>query len=102
MQNIPAKRATHKFGKPRNWDDEKDGECYALHVRAGTHGDRNLPTFTTAWRPSQEEIAKMLLGGEVEITLIGTQPPMRVDVILDAEVPEKPTITINEDAHGLS
>lgn len=103
MKNVPADKATHKFGPPGNWDAEQDGECRDLHVRAGSHGDRKLVTWTSAWRPTQEEIAKMMLGGEIEITLIGTQPPMLVEVVLDAPAPdERPHVTINEEAHGLS
>lgn len=105
MKNVPAHKATHKFGPPGNWDTEKDGECFDLHVRQGTHGERNLPTFTSAWRPTEEELAKLLLGGEIEVTLVGTQTPMQVNVVLptDTVAPkERPHITINEDAHGLS
>jgi hypothetical protein len=104
MKNIPAEKATHRFGPPGNWEEKTDGTCDDLHVRAGAHGDRNLPTWTSAWQPTQEDIAKLLLGGEIEITLIGAQPPMQVNVVLPTNISkaeERPHITINEEAHGL-
>lgn len=103
MQNVPADKATHNFKSPENWNEETDGPCFDLAIRPGVHGERKLHTWTSAWRPSQEDIAKLLLGGVIEVTLIGMQPPMQVNAVLPVSVSteEKPHITINEEAHGL-
>jgi len=51
-----------------------------LPVRVGQdeHGDR---TIHSAWRPSQEDIAKLLNGGVIELMVLGhSHPPVMISV----------------------
>lgn len=107
MFKITPIRATHDFAPPANWDHEKDGHCGSLWVRVGLLGERKLRTFTSAWKPTAEELRALNAGAAVEVEIVGTQPPMAVEVVPEygtqdrqtVEV-EKASITINEDAHG--
>jgi hypothetical protein len=93
--------ATHNFGAPSNWDEKLDGPCNALPIRAGVHGDRKLLTYTSAWRPTAEELAALIAGAVVEVELVGQQPPMIVRVVQYVPELERKTVTINEHAHGM-
>lgn len=105
--------ATHNFQKPENWNDQTDGSCGDLQVRAETYGERNIVELISTWKPTPSELAHLNAGGVVEIGLSTTnQPPMRAYVVDPVEpellpyvapqaVPdERPAITINEAAHG--
>lgn len=100
MKSIQPIEATHNFKPPKNWEPEADGECGDLWIRLGSHGARDIPTFTSAWRPTVDELAALNAGGEIEITLVGSQPPMSVDVVA-SRASVRPHITINDEAIGL-
>ena len=55
-----------------------------LHIRRGTLEDpRGVPTVTSYWRPSEQDIANILAGGCVAVQVLGaTHPPMSVFVEL--------------------
>ncbi len=102
MRPTSTRGATHLFAKPKNWDDETDGTCGDLQVRAETFGERQIVELISTWKPTAHELAHLNRGGVVEIGICSTtQPPMRAYVV-DPEVPlvETATITINEEAHG--
>jgi hypothetical protein len=96
--------ANHKFSKPENWDDAKDGTCGDLLVRFQTYGERNVVEIVSAWVPDAAELVMLNNGGSIEIGLsTTTQPPMRAYAVpaAEVEVADRPAaITINEEAHG--
>ena len=105
MRPTVTRNATHNFQKPENWDDEADGPCGDLQVRAETFGDREIVELISTWKPSAEELVRLNQGGVVEIGLcVTTQPPMRAYVVDPVEPAllkyVAPLTTINEDAHG--
>jgi hypothetical protein len=110
MKPTVTRGATHNFQAPENWDASTDGPCGDLQVRADCFGERDIVELVSTWRPSADELVRLLHGGVVEIGLcVTTQPPMRayvVDPVEPALVPyvhaqdEKAAITINEEAHG--
>lgn len=105
MKSITPIGCTHLLKAPENWNDETDGPCKALSCRVQTAG--RFSTFTSAWKPTADELAALAQGAAIEIELLGTQPPVLVYVNTDyidldrktVEV-EKGSITINEEGHG--
>ena len=105
MRPTVTRNATHNFKKPENWDEDTEGPCGDLQVRAETLGDRKIVELISTWKPTMEELAALNQGGVIEIGLcITNQPPMRAYVV-DPVEPEllkyvAPLTTINEDGHG--
>lgn len=54
----------------------------ALHIKRGKLDDpQGVPTVTSYWRPSEQDIANILAGGCVAVQVLGTtQPPILVSV----------------------
>lgn len=126
MRPTVTQGATHNYQAPENWNEETEGPCGDLQVRASTFGEREIIELTSTWKPTEFELAKLNAGGVIEVGLcLVNQPPMRVYVVDpvepalikyvapqaestlndDAEIDvllngEKPPITINEAAHG--
>ena len=67
--------ATLHLGAPKGWDADVDGRCVGLAVRIL---DGNV--FQSAWEPTQEEIAMILAGGSIVLSVVGGQPPVMVSV----------------------
>lgn len=69
------KFATRALGAPTGWDASKHGECDVLPIR-----DRD-GTMQSAWYPSVEEIALLVAGRPVILTVWGSShPPVSVNV----------------------
>lgn len=67
--------ATRALGAPDDWDSAKNGECAVLLIR-----DRE-GTMQSAWYPSKEEIAALVLGKPVILTVWGrAHPPVALEV----------------------
>jgi hypothetical protein len=82
MQNIDTVGATHKFGEPTNWNEEKDGHCHTLSVRVELHGSRGLIKLVSTWKPSKAELALLNIGGAVELSILAQgQPPVALNVV---------------------
>lgn len=75
MRPGPIEGSNATCGAPKNWDAEKDGPCGALEVRVATP---NL--YQSAWYPSPDEIKALIQGAYVVLTVVGGQPPVRLDV----------------------
>lgn len=67
------------FGAPRDWDEAKSGPCGGLPIKRSEY--RGTPTLTSYWRPSEEDIANILAGYCVRLTVFGEgHPPVSLDV----------------------
>ncbi len=78
MMPVPTKNATHIFGKPKNWDEAKEGPCRALSVRVETVNGRR--EFVSTWKLTLEEIQALQDGGTILLTVCGVQPPVALHV----------------------
>lgn len=68
---------THVLGAPKDWDAEKHGECGGLPVAI----DHANSTFTSCWQLDPEEVAALINGGRIYVTVVATgQPPMALAV----------------------
>jgi hypothetical protein len=67
--------ATRALGAPAGWDGHRHGDCQVLPIR-----DRD-GYMQSAWYPTEEEIALLVLGKPVVLTVWGTShPPVSVNV----------------------
>lgn len=71
--------ATRVLGAPRDWDVERDGVCIGLPIRDELVDDS--PQMTSAWLPTEEEIARIVAGAPVYLHVPGTfHPPVMISV----------------------
>ncbi|PDT77206.1 hypothetical protein [Bradyrhizobium sp. C9] len=76
--------ANMTLGAPPNWDEERDGTCFALPIRAEVINN-SMPSLTSAWKPTAEELARLNAGAPVHLRVISrTHPPVMLEV---GEVP---------------
>lgn len=50
----------------------------ALPVRF--HSEQGVRAITSYWRPTEVELANLLAGGCVKLTVLGRHPPVRLEV----------------------
>lgn len=74
MEPIKIADANRVFVAPKQWDEAKHGPCFDLPARQV--GD----TVATGWKPSPEELALLVAGGYVVLTIFGRQPPVSLHV----------------------
>ena len=79
MKRANIRGKTTDFGKPRDWDDKRDGPCGVLPVRVEQVGIYNY--HYSAWKPDTEELKLLNAGGVVELCCVGIQPPVSVAVV---------------------
>lgn len=104
MQAVNTRGATDNYLAPANWKPELDGECGVLEVRVDKYGKSELIQCVSTWKPTAEELVLLLHGAVIELAIIGNQPPVMLSVVepvLPPKPPERPSIVINEHAHGL-
>jgi hypothetical protein len=104
MKSTITRGAAHNFQAPENWNEETDGKCSDLQVRAETMGEREIVELFSTWKPTEYELRQLNAGGVIEIGICSvTQPAMQVGVVDPVEpalLPYVPPVTtINEAAH---
>ena len=71
--------ATRNLGAPRGWDERRQGRCGGLAVRDQTTAAG--PAMTSAWFPTEAEIARLRAGAPVYLTVVGgIHPPVAMAV----------------------
>lgn len=77
MLPIRTPQCNAMLGAPVDWDDEKDGECVALPI----YRDAATQTMHSFWQPNEQEIANILAGVPIRLTIIGSaHPPVAINV----------------------
>lgn len=66
------------FGKPKDWDEERDGTCGVLPVKI-VRGAGSL-SFLSVWAPSPEERQRIANGENLVLSCVGTQVPVMLSV----------------------
>lgn len=64
-------------GKPKNWDEEKDGTCFALPIRYELDP---MMQCTSVWAPTPEERRRIAAGENIVLNVVGRQPPVMLSV----------------------
>lgn len=67
---------TNVLGEPKDWNREANGEVFGLPVRIEQHGD--TVSCTSAWKPSPDELTALLTGANINLRVVGGQPPVMV------------------------
>jgi hypothetical protein len=96
---------TNIMRKPDKWNHKIP--CEDLYVRAVRSAD-GMPTVTSAWLPSKEELEQLNNGCPVLVSIITTQPlhPMSINVgtVIDllpaAGLPGGPKLVIPKKDHN--
>lgn len=71
--------ATRRLGAPANWKEEDHGRCDYLPIR--DEQTPQGPVMTSAWEPTPDELALILKGAPVMLTVWGTaHPPVALHV----------------------
>lgn len=74
---------THVLGAPNGWDAKKNGvECLGLPVKFDPDYP---PTITSCWVLDSEELAALVAGGRVCLTVVGTTHPPVVLTVREAD-----------------
>lgn len=66
--------ATRNLGAPKDWDEAKDGICGSLPIRDEPHSP-GVNRMVSAWLPTMEEIALMVAGAPIYLSVVGTSHP---------------------------
>lgn len=75
MKPIKTATTTTVLGAPRDWDEERLGECVGLPV---AYGDGCISSY---WSPTWRERLAILMGRPVRLTVAGLgHPPVMLDV----------------------
>jgi hypothetical protein len=73
-------RKTRELGKPKDWDEARDGACHVLEIEDQVLGN-GLPAMISLWTPTKDELDALIKGGSVRLHVYGTaHPPVWVDV----------------------
>jgi hypothetical protein len=70
MNALPLNNATRRLGAPLSWDHERDGICHTLDI-CDQDG-----WMTSAWRPSEMELARLNAGAPVYLQIGGSVHPV--------------------------
>lgn len=84
MKPVVIEGYTHVLGAPPNWDQDSNGRCAALHVRAEVINQ--VPFLRSAWETEPTEAAMLLAGARL---VLGVAVPVHPVVHLEVtEVPD--------------
>jgi hypothetical protein len=81
------------IGKPKGWDDARDGECVGLPVQVSILPN-GVPMFTSVWKPTPEERHAIAEGANIALSCFGSQTP----VMLSAERIDGPIVPFASEA----
>lgn len=80
MKPIQTRGATHNFNAPEGWDPARDGQCGVLSVRKVRPVVGGPEWHHSTWEPTPEERRLIAKGANIELTCVGVQPPVAMDV----------------------
>lgn len=91
------------LGKPRDWDEATMGPCPSLDCKIVIDPDTG-PEFRSIWAPSQADIAVLVAGGRVRLSIVGrSHPPVMLECVRHGDgEPAELTLTGFARAIGLS
>lgn len=71
MQPLKTKFTNIDLAKPRDWNEETQGQCGSLPA----HFDPEKTVFTSFWQPTEEELEILNSGGAVQLCVHGSGHP---------------------------
>lgn len=85
MRPVEFVGQTILFGPPEGWDQARDGKCVVLPVKVESDGQNQ--SAVSYWKPSREELAALIAGAAVRLSIVGMQPPVWIAVEHIEELP---------------
>ena len=83
---IPGANAV--LGAPEKWDVKAEGQCIPLPVIRTQSG------YISQWRPSREEIRRLVAGAPIHLYVFGQgHPPVAIEVVDPAAAPHPSEVT---------
>lgn len=80
MQPLRTAECNVLLGAPSDWDENTDGECVALPIH------QNGVYMHSFWQPSEQDIANILAGVPIRLTIVGgAHPPVAINVTSGTE-----------------
>jgi hypothetical protein len=77
MMPVRSEHTNAMLGAPKDWNPEQEGECIGLPV----HRDQQNNVFLSFWQPSEQDIANILAGVPIRLTVFGGgHPPVAIAV----------------------
>lgn len=67
---------TRTLGAPRNWDERSQGHCGELPILDTVHEESRMQVMMSEWKPTPQELRKLVAGGSLFLTISGTQHPV--------------------------
>lgn len=64
------------IGKPRDWNDELDGECAAIYVVPSVDTLTGMTELHSIYKPTQAEIDALQAGGVFRLTICAKVHPV--------------------------
>ena len=103
MKPAVIEGSTHALGVPQKWDQEKNGRCAVLHVKAEVI--QGIGFLRSAWEPEEADPGLLLAGARMVLGIAGApnehnqiaHPVVHLDM---TDVPEDvpPTLTARQFA----
>ena len=82
MRPTCIKGVNKTYSAPDGWDEAKHGKCGTLFVMK--HMDGELPVCSSAWLPTEEELAHLNAGGPIILHIYGGQPAVKLEAVAKA------------------
>lgn len=81
------------IGKPRDWQEELDGECLSIFVAQGVDTLTGMTELHSIYKPSQAEIDALQAGGVFRLTICSKIHPVFKLAVLGPKLTESIGIT---------
>jgi hypothetical protein len=84
MKNVKHSTSNKRAIPPKNWDDRGGAlRLEAIDVTQGSlHG---VDVFVSRWKPTPDDLMRLMRGGMVQLTCIGGQPACSVETVEEEE-----------------
>jgi hypothetical protein len=85
------------YKAPKDWDESIHGPCADLHTL-----EQN-GTISSIWKPTEEELAILVAGGAIVLTLTSQyQPPVRLWTTPIEPIEDEPAVAVEDEVEEVS
>lgn len=67
---------SRRIGKPRDWDNQLDGECLDIYVADSLDVQSGMPMMFSVYRPTPDELKALNEGGAIRLGIMGKAHPV--------------------------
>ena len=77
------------IGKPKDWDDDLDGECVNLFVADAVDHLSGFPIMFSVYRPTPDDLIALNQGGAIRLGVVGVTHPVVQLAVIGPQLCEK-------------